>query len=170
MLEFFNTIFAGPYGPWLPGAIYLILLATAAWDARTGIVPNIPLAIGAAAIIVGRFLVEEWPTALVYIAMGFGAWAVIWVFNEIWFRVFKKDAIGMGDAKWTALAVAAFGPVPALFAWLAGSWVAIAWIGLSWLMGHKIKKVYYAPFLLCGLTIGLLITHGVIKLPYPFSL
>src|SRR5262249_51412424 len=158
-------IFSGPYGPWAPLAVYLILLGTAAWDARTGIVPNIPLLIGGIIITAARYMADGWQNALVYLLQGLGAWALGWGLNEVWYRLFKKDALGMGDAKWTALAITAFGIVPALFAWFGGAWIAIAWIAICWLCGKKIRKVYYAPFLFCGLTVGLLVVHGIIKLP-----
>ncbi len=170
MPEAFDLILAGPFAPWLTGFVLLILFGTAAWDARTGIVPNIPLAIGAVAIIIGRFVANGWEDALTYFAMGFGTWGIVWLMNEAWYRFFKKDAVGMGDAKWTALAVATFGPVPALFAWFAGAWVSILWIGLCYAAGKRIKKVYYAPFLFCGLMIGLAVTRGAVTLPFPFAL
>lgn len=164
-------IFAdGPYAPFLPLAVYLVLLTTAVWDAWRGIVPNIPLALAALAILTGRFLVLSWEDALTHLALGGAAWLFLWVFNEVWFQIFKKDAIGMGDAKWTALAVGTFGIVPALFAWFAGAWVAILWIIGSYLFGRRIRKVFFAPFLLVGLTLGLLVTRGIISLPYPLSL
>lgn len=169
-METVAVLLAGPFGPWLPGFVLLILLGTAAWDARTGIVPNIPLVIGAVAILGGRLIENSVADAALYAALGFGAWGVIWLINEGWYKFFKKDAVGMGDAKWTALAVASFGGVPALFAWFAGAWVSIAWIGLCYAVGKRIKKVYFAPFLFCGLVIGLTVTRGLIRLPYPFAL
>jgi prepilin signal peptidase PulO-like enzyme (type II secretory pathway) len=150
--------------------VLLILFGTAAWDARTGIVPNIPLMIGTAAILAGRLFSNGWEDALTYAAYGFGAWVFIWLTNEGWYKFFKKDAVGMGDAKWTGLAVATFGGVPALFAWFAGAWVSIIWIIGCYAVGIKIKKVYFAPFLFCGLVIGLLITHKIIQLPFPFMI
>lgn len=166
----FSVLLEGPLAPWLPGFALLVLLATAAWDARTGIIPNIPILIGSIAVLAGRFLAYGWQNALTYFGMGLGAWVLFFLINEAWFRFFKKDAIGMGDAKWTALAVATFGPLPSVFAWFAGSWVSLLWIGGSYLIGRKIRKVYFGPFLFCGLVIGLLVTKGVIKLPYPFVL
>jgi prepilin signal peptidase PulO-like enzyme (type II secretory pathway) len=169
-MELLTQLLPGPYSPWLPGAIALVLLATAAWDAWKGIVPNIPLLIGGIAIGVGRFLANGWQDALIYVALGLGAWGAIWLFNEGWYRFFKRDAVGMGDAKWTALAVAAFGIVPALFAWFAGSWVAILWIIGAYAIKKPIRKVYFAPFLFCGLIIGLVFTQKIVELPFPFIL
>lgn len=162
-------LFAGPYGPWLPFGIGVILFATAAWDARTGIVPNIPLLCGAAAVVAGRFLANGFPDAIMYLALGLGVWAIIWGFNEAWFRLFGKDAIGMGDAKWTALAAATFGIMPALLSWLAGSWLSIMWIILCFVVGKRIRKVYFAPFLFCGLIVALCFTRKLIELPYPYN-
>jgi hypothetical protein len=167
--EILTQFFSGPYAPWAPAVVYLILLGTAAWDARTGIVPNIPLALGAGLITGARFMAEGWEPALVYALQGLAAWVAVWALNEVWYRFLKKDAIGMGDAKWTALAIMAFGIVPALFAWFVGAWIALAWIGLCWAAGKRIRKVYYAPFLFGGLTVGLLVTRKVIELPAPFS-
>jgi hypothetical protein len=168
--DILNQFFAGPYAPWAPAAVYFILLGVAAWDARTGIIPNIPLALGAVIITCARFMAEGWKPALIYALQGLAACVIVWAANEIWYRLFKKDAIGMGDAKWTAVAIMAFGVVPVLFAWFAGAWVALAWIGVSWAVGQRIRKVYYAPFLFCGLTLGILIARKIIILPPPFIL
>jgi prepilin signal peptidase PulO-like enzyme (type II secretory pathway) len=148
-------------------AVYLILLGTAAWDARTGIVPDMPLLIGAIIIMAARFY-TDWHDALIYAGEAIAAYGIIWAFNEIWYKVQGRDALGMGDAKWTALAIAAFGVIPGMFAWFAGAWVAIAWIAISWAVGQRIRKVYYAPFLFCGLTIGILLVRHIVKLPPPF--
>jgi hypothetical protein len=170
MNAYIYQLFIGPDAPFLPLAVYLVLAGTAVWDAWRGIVPNIPLALAALAITIGRYLADGWQDAATFLALGAGAWLFIWVFNELWFRIFKKDAIGMGDAKWTAVAVAAFGVMPALFAWFAGAWVAIIWIIGSYLIGRRIRKVFFAPFLMVGLTLGLLVTRGIITLPYPLTL
>lgn len=162
----FQAFFAGPYGPYLPAVIFLILLGVALWDARTGIIPDTPMAVGAVAVIVARFVAQGWKNALEYFLYGAAAAFIIWAFNELWYRLAKKDALGMGDAKWTALAVATFGVMPGVFAWFAGAWVALAWIGLSWAAGRRIRKVYYAPFLFCGLTLGILVARRLIELPF----
>lgn len=169
MSAVFNTIFSGPYSPWLPLGIMVILFATAAWDAKTGIVPNIPLLIGAIAIIAGRFMVKGYGDAIINLAMGLGIWAILWAFNEFWYRFFQRDAIGMGDAKWTALAAATFGPLPCVLAWFIGSWVSIIWIGLCYAVDKRIRKVYFAPFLFIGLNIGMLFTKHIVQLPYPYN-
>jgi prepilin signal peptidase PulO-like enzyme (type II secretory pathway) len=170
MTDVFYTLFSGIYGPWLPFGIAMILFATAAWDARTGIVPNIPLLLGAIAIIAGRFMAKGIPDAITHLALGFGTWVVLWALNEAWFHFFKKDAIGMGDAKWTALAATTFGIVPAGLAWIFGSWVSIVWIGFCYLIGRRIKKVYFAPFLFVGLMGAMVLYKKIILLPYPYNL
>ncbi len=170
MSTILNTMLSGPFAPWLPLGIMVILFATAAWDARTGIVPNIPLLIGAIAIIAGRFLAKGYSDAIINLALGLGLWALLWAFNEFWYRFFKKDAIGMGDAKWTALAAVTFGALPAVLAWFIGSWLAILWIGLCYLFRKRISKVYFAPFLFFGLNIGMLFTKKIIELPYPYNI
>lgn len=167
-MELFTTLFSGPYAPWLPLVVYLVLLGTAAWDARTGIVPNIPLAVAALVFLMGSFIADGWQETAIRGAWGVGAAVAIWAINEIWFRLFGRDAIGMGDAKWTALAIMPFGWFPALAAWFVGSWISVLWIGACYALRIKIRKVYFAPFLFCGLTVGLLIARKIIMLPYPF--
>ncbi len=161
-----QVFFAGPVAPWIPAAVYLILLGVALYDARTGIIPDTPMALGALAVTAARLFDEGWEKALEHFAYGLAAAFAVWAFNEIWYRLAGKDALGMGDAKWTALAVMTFGAVPGLFAWFAGSWVAMAWIALCWLSGRRIRKVYYAPFLFCGLTLGILVERRMIGLPF----
>lgn len=168
--ELLITLFTGPYAPWLAFGIYLILFATAAWDARTGIVPNAPLFIGAAAWLLALYMTTGWKSVGIAAAWGAGAWFVIWALNELWFRFFGKDAVGMGDAKWTALAIMVFSGFPALAAWFAGAWISIFWIAGSYFLRRPIRKVYFAPFLFCGLTLGLLVMRGVIRLPFPFMI
>lgn len=165
-----SLFFQGPFGPWLPAAIYAILFATAAWDARTGIVPNMPLAIGALAVLVAHDVVYGWNAVLGALVFGAGSWFGIWLLNELWFRIARRDALGMGDAKWTALAIMTFGWVPALFAWFVGSWVAIAWIIGCAIAKKRVRKVYFAPFLFIGLTIGILFARKIISVPYPLML
>lgn len=169
-MDIFSILLAGPFAPWGPLFVLLILAGTAAWDARTGIIPNIPILIGAIAITAARFLENGWQDAALFFGLGFGTWVLIFLINEGWYRLFKKDAIGMGDAKWTALAVATFGPIASMFAWFAGSWLSLLWIGGSYLIGKRIKKVYFGPFLFFGLIIGLLVVRGIVKLPYPLTL
>lgn len=170
MPEVVITLLAGPFAPWGAAFVLLILFGTAAWDARTGIIPNIPILIGALAIIGARFLENGWRDALLYLGLGLGTWVLIFLINEGWYRLFKKDAIGMGDAKWTALAVATFGPLAAMFAWFAGSWISLLWIGGSYVIGQRIKKVYFGPFLFAGLLVGLCVLRGIVRLPYPLAI
>src|SRR6185312_381625 len=79
----------------------------------------------------------------------------LYFINEIWFRAAKADALGMGDAKWTVLAVACFGGPPAVAAWIVGAWLGIGWLGLAKLAHHPIKRVHFTPFLFIGLVIGI---------------
>jgi hypothetical protein len=67
----------------------------------------------------------------------------------------KSDAFGMGDAKWTVLAVSCFGIVAGFLAWALGAWLALGWMGLMRLMKRPIARVYFAPFLFIGLCAGI---------------
>jgi len=168
-MDWFQLFFSGAWHPWLPLALYLILLATAAWDARTGIVPNLPLAVGAALALAGQCWQFGWHGLWQAALSGAGLWAAIWGLNELWYRRTGRDAVGMGDAKWSALAAIGFGVAPAIMAWFIGAWVAIVWIGVSYAAKRPIRKVYFAPFLLCGLSIAVVLVRRILVLPYPFT-
>lgn len=168
-MDILQILLSGPFAPWLPAFVLAVLFGTAAWDARTGIIPNIPILVGTLAMTGGRFLANGWQDALYYLGLGVGACVIIYLINEGWYRLFKKDAIGMGDAKWTGLAIVAFGPIASIFAWFAGSWLSLLWIGGCYLFRVRIKKVYFGPFLFLGLIIGLAVVRGIVKLPYPLE-
>ena len=74
----------------------------------------------------------------------------------------------MGDAKWTALAIAAFGFKPALWAWVVGAWLGLSWLALQAVFSllrrlfdpsaqvrDFYERLHFAPFLFIGLLAGL---------------
>lgn len=145
---------------WLPLIILLILGATALIDARTGHIPDQPLFFGLLLSIAAHGFYNDWPPASQRLLLGIIAAFVLWGINQIYFRLRKHDAIGMGDAKWTALAVVTFGIKPALFAWVIGAWLGIFWMAASWLVRWAWKMprkdhIHFAPFLFLGLSAGL---------------
>ena len=145
----FGLLIAGPAGIWtpeiwIPSLVLLVLFATAAWDAKTGIVPDAPLLAAALLACGGWLWLSEWQEAGMQIFTAVGIWVGIWLLNEAWYRLRGQDAVGMGDAKWTALA-----------SWLIGAWYAIAYVLLLRAAGRKVTKVYFAPFLFLGLLTAL---------------
>lgn len=132
-------------------AVLLALGGTAAWDARTGRIPDIPLALAAVPAVAWRVWLGDWRTVALAAGIGFALWAI----NEVWYRLSGRDAFGMGDAKWTALAALGFGAVAALAAWLVGAWLGLLWMGSARLLGRRLGHVHFAPFLFLGLLLAL---------------
>ena len=145
---------------WLALFIMLILGLTAAIDAATARVPDPLLLIGVAATLVTDGLYGDWPFAGQQLALGLLVCLVGFGVNEIWYRFYNHDAIGMGDVKWSALATMNFGLPPVMFAWVIGAWLGCLWLGGLWLW-RKIRKqtaptrLHFAPFLFFGLIAGL---------------
>ncbi|MGB9154249.1 MAG: hypothetical protein WCD70_14310 [Alphaproteobacteria bacterium] len=164
MFSLFDTIRDGliniapgmPPNCWGITACILIILMTAALvDIFTGLVPDILIVIGLLTVTGAQGAFASWDIAAHHLAQAIAAGALIWVVNYIWYRLFKRDALGMGDAKWTMLAVDCFGVLPALFAWGLGAILAVAFIATMHLARRKIARVTFVPFLFVGLCFGL---------------
>ena len=97
----------------------------------------------------------DWPFAGVNLLIALAAGFAIFLLNEIWFRTTKRDAIGMGDAKWSMIAVQTFGILPSLIAWGIGAVLAIIWMGGARVVKRPIARVHFAPFLFVGLLVGI---------------
>jgi prepilin signal peptidase PulO-like enzyme (type II secretory pathway) len=136
---------------WL-GFVVLVILAGTAWhDARTGKVPDLPLLMGGLLVALGQYWYGSWQNMLQQVGLGALAALVLWAINEAYYRLKKRDAFGMGDAKWTALGVQAFGVAALGWSWVLGAWLALLWMGLAKIFGHRLGRVYFAPFLAIGL-------------------
>jgi prepilin signal peptidase PulO-like enzyme (type II secretory pathway) len=147
---------AMPLDFWWVTALVLVLLAlTATVDAFTSIVPDIFIFIGLVAVTSAQGLGASWSDAAQHLEQAIAAGVLIWAINALWHKKFKHDALGMGDAKWTMLAVACFGIMPAVFAWGVGSLLAVSFIGAAKLGNYTIRRVTFAPFLFVGLIAGL---------------
>ena len=143
---------------WYVPSLVLVLLAIASLvDARTGRVPDSIIglgllgALGSLAWHAGWFVAGE---RFLYVVV---AVAALRLANNIYHKFFQHDAFGFGDAKWTGLAVAGFGVLPVVGAWIIGAWLAIIWLSIRWVW-QKVSSDYYghayvhfAPFLLIGL-------------------
>ncbi len=140
-------------------AVLLILGLTAAVDAQKGEVPDLPIIFGILAAFLVQGVYGNWLLAAENLLAGAGVAALIWATNEIYFRMRGRDALGMGDAKWTMLAVTGFGIMPAAMAWGLGACLALAWMAVRRLVLPACNDgvVYFAPFLFVGLTIGIYI-------------
>lgn len=153
---FVVAVFDMPPETWWVGAIVLIVLgASAAVDMFKGIVPDPMIFFGMIGIVGAKGIFVDWPHASHQMIWGLIAMAIIWGINEIWFRIFKQDALGMGDAKWTMLAVTSFGALPVLFAWGVGAILGSIWIGVQKITKRPKIYVHFAPFLFAGLMVGI---------------
>ena len=139
---------------WVTAAVIVILAATAIIDAFTALVPDALILSGLIAVTAAQGFGLSWDIAALHLRHAIAAGIVIWAVNWLWFRFFGRDALGMGDAKWTMLAVACFGSAAALFAWGCGAVVAVIFIALMRVIRHRILHVTFAPFLLIGLCVG----------------
>lgn len=145
-----------PPEAWWVGALILFTLGLAATiDAYTSTVPDPLIFTGLLALTGLQGYYVSWPFAAAHLTAALAAMFIIWTVNELWFRFFKQDALGMGDAKWTMLAVAGFGTMPALVAWGAGACLGVFWMGVMALLGYRTTRLYFAPFLFIGLLAGL---------------
>ncbi len=146
----------------LPVVTLAILAVTALVDARTGRVPDAPILGGLVFVTALYGFTTDWPTAARHLEVGLGAMLGLYLLNQLYYRCRQRDALGMGDAKWTALAAATFGLPPVLYGWVFGAWLALLWMGLRHLLRRKkgAAALHFAPFLFLGLLGGLGVVHG----------
>ena len=145
-----------PAGSWWLAPLVLLLLGiTAVTDGFKGRVPDAIIVPGLFVLVAIQGLLVDWNFAGKHLAFGFGFAIALYLVNQGWYLWRKHDGIGMGDAKWSALAVAAFGIGPGLIAWFLGAWVAVAWIAIAHALQKKIERVHFAPFLFFGLVAGI---------------
>jgi prepilin signal peptidase PulO-like enzyme (type II secretory pathway) len=140
---------------WLAALVLLILGLAASIDTFTSNVPDPLIFLGLLALTALQGLEVSWPFAATHLTWALGAAFALWAINQLWYLTFKRDAIGMGDAKWTMLAVAAFDIMPGLFAWGLGACLALIWMGALLIIRRPVNRVYFAPFLFIGLVAGL---------------
>jgi prepilin signal peptidase PulO-like enzyme (type II secretory pathway) len=150
----------------LPVAMLFVLGLSSTWDACKGRVPDAFIFLGLLLTAAVQGLYTEWSTAAEHLALGLGVAFALWGLNQLYYTLMKTDAFGMGDAKWTALAVANFGLKPALFAWVIGAWLGLGWMGVKGL-SRRVRKLYaegngetrtyihFTPFLFVGLLVGI---------------
>lgn len=140
---------------WLPVLVLFVLGVSATIDALTGTIPDWVIFLGLAAVVVTQGICVDWPFSAAHLRLAIEAGLGLWLINALWRRALKGDAYGMGDAKWTMLAVSVFDFTPALFAWGAAAVLAVAWIGGARVLKKKVENVYFGPFLFFGLLLGL---------------
>jgi prepilin signal peptidase PulO-like enzyme (type II secretory pathway) len=140
---------------WLSAVTLLILGAAALVDTVTSRVPDPLIFLGLLIVTATQGFYISWNFAAMHLALALASALVVWIINQLWYRVKKADAIGMGDAKWTMLAIACFDITPALFAWGFGACLATLGMGFMRATHKKIAHVYFAPFLFLGLLAGL---------------
>ncbi len=140
---------------WVTLAVFLLLFLAAAIDAVSKRVPDAITIWGLLALTGMQGVYTSWPEAAQHLRLALGVGFAIWALNAFWFRLFKYDALGMGDAKWSALAASAFGLAPVLVAWGVGAILACAFLLAARLARRKISHPAFAPFLMIGLCAGI---------------
>jgi len=135
-------------------AVILILAFTAVVDAFREVVPDLLICLGFSAVIAVIGFFGSWEEAARPLLEAIAVGCAIWAINFAWFLKFRYDALGMGDAKWTMLAVACFGFAPSLLAWGIGSVLATIFIGSFRFFKVRLSKVSFSPFLFVGLGVG----------------
>lgn len=135
---------------WAGAFAMLALLYTAVVDARTGLVPPLPLALSAMVLMIGlidshssRAVSAPLYALLFYIG--------IFLVNELHYRITQRDALGMGDAHWSLVCVLAFGVPITLMAWGVGAWLGLAWLGMRRILKKPAQQVYFVPFMTAAL-------------------
>ncbi|NTU76384.1 MAG: hypothetical protein HGA90_00965 [Alphaproteobacteria bacterium] len=161
----YGSLFAEGLPPsldWLPLVMLLTLAGTALYDAFTGRVPDAPLFLGLLVTTAAIGLAADWPLAAERLTLGLGVAIGLWAVNQLYRFFFQRDALGMGDAKWSLLAVTVFGLLPVVYAWVVGAWLALIWLGGAKLARRLRQQdaqdgsyVHFAPFLFLGLLAGL---------------
>lgn len=140
---------------WIAILALLVLGIAAAIDMFTGLIPDPVIFFGMVGIVAAKGMIIDWPYSAHQMTWGIVALALVWGVNEIWVRVLKYDALGMGDAKWSMLAVTCFGAMPTVFAWGIGAVLGSVWIIAQRLFRRPHPYVHFAPFLFAGLVIGI---------------
>jgi len=167
-----------PEAYWLPAAMLFFLAAAAIVDAYTGRVPDPVIFFGLLVIVATRGYYTDWEQSARYLMAGLGIALVLYAVNQFYYYAFKRDAYGMGDVKWTLLAIAAFSIKPALIAWGLAAWLGLLWLGAAKLVRWSRRlyarhsgeseflsvirprdHVHFAPFLFAGLLAGLYVCY-----------
>ena len=126
--------------PWWAGGVALAaLIYTAIVDARTGLVPPYPLLAAGLVAVIGWLVVNP-VLATPHILYAFSGYAVIWSLNMVWRLLYKHDALGMGDASWTALAILAYGWQLCIAAWGGGALLALLFLAIRKAIGKQPRK------------------------------
>ena len=167
-----------PEAYWLPVAMLAFLGIAAAVDARTGRIPDPIIFFGLLVMVAMRGVYTEWEQAARYLMAGIGISLVLYALNQFYYYAFKRDAYGMGDVKWTLLAITVFSIKPSIIAWVLAAWLGLLWLGLvkvtQWMRRFYAERngesyplrvtesrnhVHFAPFLFFGLLAGLYMTY-----------
>jgi len=146
---------------YVPTLVLLVLAYVSFVDARTGRVPDLPVALGLIGSLCSLAWYAGWFVAGERLLLVLAVIVALRLVNVIYFRFFNKDALGFGDAKWTGLAVAAFDVAPVAWGWGVAAWLALIWLGLGRVV-HVFRSTYngkvyvhFAPFLCLGLIVAL---------------
>ena len=140
---------------WVTAGVLVILALTATVDAYRAIIPEVIIFSGLLAVTATQGLYASWDIAGHHLRQAVAAGLLFWAINFAWACKFRYDALGMGDAKWTMLAIACFGITPVVLAWGLGALLATALVGIMRLVNYRMTEITFSPFLLIGLGVGL---------------
>lgn len=146
---------------WVSVLILAILGGTAAYDAWTGRIPDQAIFGGIIVSLLWNGFERGWEHAAHMLAVGLVFGFAIYALNQLYFLISRRDAIGMGDAKWSALAAMNFGWKIVAMAWVVGAWLGLAYLAMVTLFlkmrkkGQKLSYIHFAPFLFTGLLVVL---------------
>jgi leader peptidase (prepilin peptidase)/N-methyltransferase len=140
-------------------AAFLVLLALAslllAWiDLRRGIIPdwlNLAIAVLGLARIA---ITDDWPLALSAAAEGILTGAIVWLLRWLYFRLRRRQGLGLGDVKLLAAAAIWVGIADIPMLLLVASLAALAAAGILHLAGEKMTRqtaLPFGPFVALGL-------------------
>lgn len=151
-----------PENLWYVPAITLAVLGILALiDARTGRIPATPLG---ACFLFGVGVSawhETWSVAGWRVGAAIVAFIFLKLLNDLFLRLWRRDAFGMGDVNWTAVAVVPFGLPNMLFAWIVAAWLGVIWLGFRFVVGAIFPNlrgegyIHFSPFLFIALAVKL---------------
>lgn len=157
-----------PENLWYVPAVILALLGLMALiDARTGRIPDVPLGLGFLFAVGVSAWHETWWGAGWRVGIAVAAFILLKLFNDLFLHLWRRDAFGMGDVKWTAVAIIPFGLTNLLFAWVLAAWLGLIWLALRYVAGfiwpHLRSEgyIHFAPFLFIALVVKLYVVPVV---------
>lgn len=124
----------------------LALFLLAVIDLKTMTLPNsITIPLTFSAIVFNKFSANSFASTIQSVIGALLGYCLIWLINKIYYRLTKRNGIGMGDAKLLAFIGALLGPIAIIPTLFIGSLLGILG-GLIWLKLNKLNTNSAFPF------------------------